>query len=344
MRTVISELPRRTRGRRDEATLSSSTDGVPPHARGRRRVDRPTADTRFGAPPGCAGPTRPRRSSRPGRAENPRVRGADGSAAVLLARPTGEPPRARGRLRPGRSVPQPPRRTHACAGPPPTVRPPHGTGEPPRARGRRLPRLGELDERRRTPACAGPTTHASPRTTKSAENPRVRWADTNYLTYRSQIAENPRVRGADTAGATISHWAVGEPPRARGRLGVLTVPAATFRRTPACAGPTATRAAFAASTRENPRVRGADDGRGCDPRPFWGEPPRARGRRDRRGRRATGSGRTPACAGPTPPKPWRSRCDRENPRVRGADPPPTRCRPPPGGEPPRARGLRHRRC
>ena len=44
----------------------------------------------------------------------------------------------------------------------------------------------------------------------------MRWADTNYLTYRSQIAENPRVRGADTAGATISHWAVGEPPRARG--------------------------------------------------------------------------------------------------------------------------------
>ena len=179
-----------------------------------------------------------------------------------------------------------------------------GLGEPPRARGRPRPNLGDRVVIGRTPACAGPT-HPRP-----AADPRR--------------AENPRVRGAYDTGDAKSKRHAGEPPRARGLLGHDHRDGPVVGRTPACAGPTFPTPTPRRPPAENPRVRGAyvSDTLAYD----------------------SAVGRTPACAGPTVEEAAAGQQAAENPRVRGAYGPGRGERGVYEGEPPRARGLRHRRC
>ena len=172
------------------------------------------------------------------------------------------------------------------------------------------------------------------------ENPRVRGADHvaghGYLHPR----ENPRVRGADATGFATALSTLGEPPRARGRPTSRPQSSEPPGRTPACAGPTNLEGMTWQSTRENPRVRGADESRDWAGTRTRGEPPRARGRHIRRPAPDDPCGRTPACAGPTDQHGQGQAPHRENPRVRGADGGHLSIYAARDGEPPRARGRR----
>jgi len=193
---------------------------------------------RVGITPACAGTALPRTPSPPCPGDHPRVRGDGDDSGNRLDRPTGSPPRARGRRSSTHGHLQQIGITPACAGTAgspswwgwcrgdhPRVRgdgaswprrwPARG-GSPPRARGRHP--QGRRDHRKPgiTPACAG-TALSSPRPAP--------WG-----------RDHPRVRGDGIgAYAEVGVWA-GSPPRARGRLDgfvrVLTVEGIT----PACAG------------------------------------------------------------------------------------------------------------
>ena len=148
------------------------------------------------------------------------------------------------------------------------------------------------------------------------------------------------MRGAYRTRTSAVRMTFGEPPRARGLLIQERQQVGTCRRTPACAGPTPCRCTWSARGPENPRVRGAyRRGRGgcmC----AGGEPPRARGLPCGGRRPDAEVGRTPACAGPTPPAFSLATRKEENPRVRGAYRGAGSTGHPQTGEPPRARGLR----
>ena len=202
-----------------------------------------------------------------GRADHPRVRGADsgwgpGRRAVL-----GPSPRARGRPE-GR-----PRR--------------HVTG-------------GTI------PACAGPTPRYEWRVFLSADHPRVRGADnptspgtrtrmgpsprargrhTPIPVMPDHAMDHPRVRGADKNDNETSGLNKGPSPRARGRRRAGAAHGRWSGTIPACAGPTGAGSARPGITGDHPRVRGADDGSARTAAFSAGPSPRARGRRRGRVRR-----------------------------------------------------------
>jgi len=109
--------------------------GPSPRARD-RRGRRPGHRHRAGTIPACAGPTMSIRRFRPRSTDHPRVRGTDWSWAHSMQCAFGPSPRARDRLRPGRSRVYSPRTIPACAGPTTCIGVIHGDrGDHPRVRG-----------------------------------------------------------------------------------------------------------------------------------------------------------------------------------------------------------------
>ena len=158
------------------------------------------------------------------------MRGADIPRTRPSPSVSGEPPRARGRRRAATVSWRRSRRTPACAGPTPVNGPnsscvrenprvrgadiqyrnfPDGyDGEPPRARGRQPLRRSRRRLRGRTPACAGPTRQWRRRGRGSAENPRVRGADTYWLGNIARLSRETSVSPSKSTGAQRSRPAV----------------------------------------------------------------------------------------------------------------------------------------
>ncbi len=316
----------RVRGDRSwRASLTTSSLGSPPRARGQgRRFE--CVDFRHRFTPACAGtggafPVLPVH-----RPVHPRVRG-DRRTRARCASPTpGSPPRARGQVRAPHEGDALRRFTPACAGTGPlscskmaraAVHPRvrgdrsakktkrgASDGSPPRARGQ-----GPLHRRqpvfaRFTPACAG----------------------TGYVSVARcrQGSVHPRVRGDRRSAQELCIRAVGSPPRARGQGRVWARARLRSRFTPACAGTGASGVSSAAFLR--------------------GSPPRARGQ----GRRERGTPQpprfTPACAGTGGRRPRGSFPASVHPRVRGDRVRVSEFSETFSGSPPRARGQgTHRR-
>ena len=134
------------------------------------------------------------------------------------------------------------------------------------------------------------------------------------------MGEHPRVRGDDLRQHPSARFALGTPPRARGRHPHRPDRRRGHRNTPACAGTTYDAANPLAGVEEHPRVRGDDLDTITGRHNRAGTPPRARGRRTHpwwpllRGRN------TPACAGTTATACGCTSSPAEHPRVRGDDP------------------------
>src|SRR5690606_35444760 len=166
--------------------------GTPPRRRGGRAA--PVHDVAGDRnTPASAGRTTTGRPARPRSSEHPRVGGEDVSNLVGSASSSGTPPRRRG----GRD---------------------DLSGEP-----RRL---------RNTPASAGRTTAPPPRT--------------------SPTAEHPRVGGEDSSRAWLRAPAFGTPPRRRGGRGQPGRAARPARNTPASAGAKACMPVFSGVRRPRP--------------------------------------------------------------------------------------------
>src|SRR5690606_32164993 len=217
--TRASEHPRV--GGEDSVVRSSSVRGcgTPPRRRGGRH-ERLPRDRGPRNTPASAGRTTTGRPARPRSSEHPRVGGEDVSNLVGSASSSGTPPRRRG----GRD---------------------DLSGEP-----RRL---------RNTPASAGRTTAPPPRTSPTAEHPRVGGEDVGDLPFEA----------ADD----------GTPPRRRGGRGQGRVAADGPRNTPASAGRTATWERPRSRSSEHPRVGGEDCCTATRPPRSRGTPPRRRGGR-----------------------------------------------------------------
>ena len=252
--------------------------GSSPRARG-ARTQRGFGTGVQGIIPACAGSTLPAPRHRlPGRGSSPRARGA---------------PAARLSPRPGGGI------IPACAGSTssallgwpefgdhPRVRGEHALsavsglvfrGSSPRARGALISRTHWLTVRGIIPACAGSTPDPHRATCQSRDHPRVR-------------GEHPR-----------RHRLV---PIRRGII-------------PACAGSTGARAEASPHRGDHPRVRGEHTFRSPPRTIERGSSPRARGARERAGRRRGRPGIIPACAGSTPGVCPCRRVRGDHPRVRG---------------------------
>ena len=112
---VVSGLPPRVRGGRCDGTLPSYQSGLPPRVRGGPEPDllRPVPQR---ATPACAGRTLRRRRGGSGRADYPRVCGADRRHQITASFISGLPPRVRGGRWWSSARQSPLRTTPACAG------------------------------------------------------------------------------------------------------------------------------------------------------------------------------------------------------------------------------------
>ena len=265
----------------DLYSAQNMTDGTgsPPHARGRRRVERPASHRRR-ITPACAGKTCDDGSGAGASGDHPRMRGEDMRRRFRGGRVRGSPPHARGRRgsrRRRRSI----RLDH------PRMRGEDGIlirrfgigiGSPPHARGRPGRRRFPARYRRITPACAGKTSGLSSQFSD-------RW-------------DHPRMRGEDDGRGRRWPLPGGSPPHARGRQRGLSSRPDRARITPACAGKTGMKKrswrgrritpACAGKTSglssqfsdrwDHPRMRGEDVHRRTNQLPAAGLPPHARGR------------------------------------------------------------------
>src|SRR5690606_21589305 len=210
--------------------------------------------------PASAGRTTPHVAPPARSSEHPRVGGEDVRRRYTMSPEVGTPPRRRGgqrrhrpRLLGRRNTPASAGRTRWCAavrcGPadhprvvgadrcvPPGPR--AEVGAPPRRRGGRDPLSRAARGRRNTPASAGRTTAPPPRTSPTAEHPRVGGEDVGDLPFEA----------ADD----------GTPPRRRGGPRHPHRAHLQRRNTPASAGRTATGRKSPLSLAEHPRVGGED--------------------------------------------------------------------------------------
>ena len=319
MPAMLSGSPPRVRGKGHQSRKARIMRGITPARAGKR--------TRATAWPS---PTR----------DHPRVRGEKTHSCWARSAWAGSPPRARGKALAAHEPVPAPGITPACAGKRrrmyaarsrtrdhPRVRgekpimcyvKAQGEGSPPRARGKVCAKPRSIIGRGITPACAG-----------------KRW----YLLCSTiPGGDHPRVRGEKCIHCLLKLSGQGSPPRARGKAAHDAEARPSTGITPACAGKSRRPANQFPPPRDHPRVRGEKGGVGSAPTPFWGSPPRARGKaRDRRVL-SMYQGITPACAGkrsePTSRKPnkW------DHPRVRGEKYASTIHWDMPVGSPPRARG------
>ena len=186
--------------------------------------------------------------------------GEKGLTFHQMLRPTGSPPRVRGKVADSRKTPNCPRITPACAGKsfftvqPPQTRQDHprvcgekallgvvnvfAEGSPPRVRGKGRRAIRALSVRGITPACAG-----------------KRPGD--YIGYR---------------------LAAGSPPRVRGKAMRVVQSSRCRRITPACAGKSCTKRLPMRQGKDHPRVCGEKEQMDFNESMNMGSPPRVRGK------------------------------------------------------------------
>ena len=152
------------------------------------------------------------------------------------------------------------------------------------------------------------------------------------------LAAHPRVCGENNDEQRRATRKTGSPPRVRGKPAAPAPCRRSSGLTPACAGKTLLYRLTGSRAGAHPRVCGENSA--CDGQhtPASGSPPRVRGKRRLRGRRARRRGLTPACAGKTRPGGCPAPGTRAHPRVcgenaeRGKEPVQS------VGSPPRVRG------
>ena len=168
-------------------------------------------------------------------------------------------------------------------------------GSPPRMRGKGEALDCDLEDLRITPACTGKRTR-----------PR-RWV--------RPPRDHPRVCGEKVPITCVPKYALGSPPRMRGKAAKSEDAAAIDRITPACAGKR--------NRVQRLRVQHGDHPRVCGEKPFPqlestvppGSPPRVRGKAVEMKLAGTVHGITPACAGKSSAAAAARICARDHPRV-----------------------------
>ena len=279
----------------------ATTQGSPPHARGRLDVEG-LGSTLLGITPACAGKTPSPLSVKGAMRDHPRIRGEDALYTAPALRAAWITPACAGKTMPdGFSAEK-------------------AVGSPPHARGR--PASDEWDnvDVRLTPACAGKTNPRSPTPACPTAHPRMRGEDTSSpfretamsgspphargrrsrgdrpvkrcrltpacagktrrpRSERGHLPAHPRMRGEDSCGASPSVSSTGSPPHARGRCWRTRRGGLLCRLTPACAGKTVVGVPTAARLRAHPRMRGEDASFAWVEGKKAGSPPHARGRR-----------------------------------------------------------------
>ena len=331
------------RGEDDLITCScSSTEGSPPHARGRpfrrlspQHVDRITPAC-AGRPfhrgvvlrgrritPACAGKTFVVAANSHSEPDHPRMRGEDSVITSNATSPSGSPPHARGR--PDRNV-----KRHSGQGITPAC-----AGKTIFARAiwrlsRDHPRMrGEDDFRPRDMAVEpGSPPHARGRpemVVRGARRHRITPACAGKTPFRRKrrrfLADHPRMRGEDLELVREVPCIPGSPPHARGRHPhVREVGGRPFRITPACAGKTSTSSEENGEGGDHPRMRGEDKRVKAPADADVGSPPHARGRPYGLPVDNVVPRITPACAGKTCASLREEKRGKDHPRMRGEDP------------------------
>ncbi len=292
--------------------------GRPPRARG--RVDLPLGLTETaGKTPACAGTRRARARRAADPQEDPRVRGDEDDAFPRLSLREGRPPRARGREahrpRPDRGA----RKTPACAGTRCSpISPPNPVGEDPRVRGdEEFSAMRRLRLSGRPPRARGRDGRGVRRRVAGGKTPACAGTSTDPVHTPDTAGEDPRVRGDELVHVGRVGADEGRPPRARGRGWRGAAARSGPRKTPACAGTRRGASPASPAVGEDPRVRGDEDTDALGGGGAGGRPPRARGRDDLDLVDLDHGGKTPACAGTSPPRGCASLVRTEDPRVRG---------------------------
>ena len=150
-----------------------------------------------------------------------------------------------------------------------------------------------------TPACAGKSEGKLFEGDKDGDHPRVCGEKSSCsCSSRFKLGSPPRVRGKDavnqmvkegkritpacagkrTSTAMTDGKKQGSPPRVRGKAGTTPVTAKRQRITPACAGKSVLQSNPTGSSRDHPRVCGEKDFVSFQFCPYWGSPPRVRGK------------------------------------------------------------------
>ena len=171
------------------------------------------------------------------------------------------------------------------------------TGSPPRGRGKVLQRGMKQTELRITPAWAG----------KSYKN----------LFSAAMKKDHPRVGGEKFIVHVKPFFAVGSPPRGRGKAGSARCASGGDRITPAWAGKSTGGTDAGKQTQDHPRVGGEKTTLGCERQARTGSPPRGRGKARTLSRSAARPGITPAWAGKS--RTYTASCQfwEDHPRVGG---------------------------
>ena len=151
--------------------------------------------------------------------------------------------------------------------------------KPPRSRGKQKEGRSGWTYPRKTPALAGQT----------------RKCQIGF----ARSKENPRARGANISRRVASRMCRGKPPRSRGKRPAARPAEYPGRKTPALAGQTSSAWWPSRGHGENPRARGANGTHEHHAPPFWGKPPRSRGKLPVHAPVRPQPGKTPALAGQT---------------------------------------------
>ena len=214
-------------------------------------------------------------------------------------RPSGSPPRVRGKAHDRRPAAAAVGITPACAGKRRSPSPSsarswdhprvcgekrrfccddtHGLGSPPRVRGKDVQARQRLVRHRITPACAGKRAMST--------------------SPRGSIQDHPRVCGEKLTLSGSLQIISGSPPRVRGKERQPIVQRDGVGITPACAGKRTRQNTYFSACKDHPRVCGEKQLRVGRLRGNIGSPPRVRGKGHAAGIRRRRVRITPACAG-----------------------------------------------
>ena len=129
--------------------------------------------------------------------------------------------------------------------------------------------------------------------------------------------DHPRVGGEKFIVHVKPFFAVGSPPRGRGKAGSARCASGGDRITPAWAGKSTGGTDAGKQTQDHPRVGGEKTTLGCERQARTGSPPRGRGKARTLSRSAARPGITPAWAGKRSDKTRWDLSSRDHPRVGG---------------------------
>ena len=253
--------------------------GSPPRVRGKAIIGG-TPPTPAGITPACAGKSMFRASVAPPAGDHPRVCGEKLPSDRQAHSQSGSPPRVRGKVFCYVAFDVCSRITPACAGKrhhthtlcairrdhprvcgeksiKPTITA-HVVGSPPRVRGKGWRLTIDMCPLRITPACAGKR--------KNTMSPaQISW-------------DHPRVCGEKIVCSNVGVSRMGSPPRVRGKGPAQISSTVSPRITPACAGKSTVSLQGDTERWDHPRVCGEKGAKPGVPGPYWGSPPRVRGK------------------------------------------------------------------